>query len=64
MHSVPILQACMLRVVLHGALLKSGNARVVHQNVQAAALFQDLRRHSLPVLFAPHIKAQITSTIT
>ena len=64
MHRVPVLQTRMLRVMPHGAVLKSGDTRIVHQDVQPAALLQDLRRHSQPIFFPPHIKAQIAGAIT
>ncbi|MNH41835.1 hypothetical protein D3C79_1034070 [compost metagenome] len=64
MNRVPVLQARVLRVMPHGAVLKSGNACIVHQHVQSAALLQDERRHSQPVFLASHIKAQIAGAIT
>jgi hypothetical protein len=63
-HSVPVLQACMLRVVPHGTLLESGNGGVVYENVQPAPFLQNLRRHALPIFFAPYIQTQIAGAVT
>ncbi|MNG26551.1 hypothetical protein D3C84_1115580 [compost metagenome] len=54
----------MLRVMPYGAVLKSGDTCIVHQDVEPAAFLEDLRRHSPPIFFAAHIKAQIAGAIT
>ncbi len=64
MYGLPVLQTRMFWVMRDSPLLKSCNARVVDQYIEAAVRLYDLRCHSMPIFFAPYIKTPITGAIS
>ncbi len=58
-HGMPIFERGMFRIMNETAVLKSRNAGVVDQNIQASAFVENLCHDGLPLTLIAHVKMDI-----